>query len=205
MTRPRTRLAFALGLGAYLSPLVFVAAEPVPDGGLPDLDAVVDACQTSGLEGWDLVEHARSLVAAQFVAYSALTPWETAAQAFARRAGYSAQYNGALVQVLRRLGMQADLVFAARIVDGRDRPWWRTAHVWAQVRLDGRLREVCVAYPGDDGSVDFTPATTVQPFSERTQANTKVVLTLTSAWQQWRSLVTGRPVPTWIRRPFDSR
>ena len=66
------------------------------------------------------------MVSARFSTYSVLHPWESPSGAFRRGRGYCTQYNGALAIILRELGLQAWLVYAAR-VRFDDQPDWRWA------------------------------------------------------------------------------
>jgi hypothetical protein len=116
----------------------------------------VAACRRSGAAGGDLVDQASRLVHDRFTTYSVLHVWEQPETAFRRRRGYCTQYNGALAQILRGLGFDAWLVYAAR-VRFDDNAEWALGHTWVRVRLDGEVRDVCARSAGNrPGSVGFT-------------------------------------------------
>jgi len=119
------------------------------------LAGAVSVCQASGAAGWDLVDQASRVVQERFTTYSVLHVWERPETAFGRRRGYCAQYNGALAQILRRLGFDAWMVYAAR-VRFDDNPEWSLGHAWVRVRLDGDVRDVCARSASNrPGSVGF--------------------------------------------------
>lgn len=119
------------------------------------LAGAVATCQTSGAAGWDLVEQASRLVHDRFTTYSVLHAWERPQTAFRRRRGYCAQYNGALVQILRRLGFDAWMVYTARVRFDNN-PEWSLGHAWVRVRLDADVRDVCARSASNrPGSVGF--------------------------------------------------
>jgi len=125
----------------------------VTEGSLAD---AVSACRTGGAAGWDLVEQASGLVHDRFTTYSVLHVWEQPETAFRRRRGFCTQYNGALAQILRRLGFHAWLVYAAR-VRFDDNAGWTLGHTWVRVRVHGEVRDVCARRAGNrPGSVGFT-------------------------------------------------
>jgi transglutaminase-like putative cysteine protease len=120
------------------------------------LAGAVAACRRSGAAGWDLVDLASRLVHDRFTTYSVLHVWERPETAFRRRRGYCAQYNGALAQVLCRLGLDAWLVYAAR-ARFDDNAEWALGHAWVRVRHDGGVCEVCARSAGNrPGPVGFT-------------------------------------------------
>ena len=80
------------------------------EGSLAD---AVSTCVISRATGWDLVDQASRLVHDRFTTYSVLHAWERPQTSFRRRRGFCAQYNGALAQILRRLGVDARMVYAA--------------------------------------------------------------------------------------------
>jgi len=116
----------------------------------------VAACRRSGAAGGDLVDQASRLVHDRFTTYSVLHVWEQPENAFRRRRGYCTQYNGALAQILRGLGFDAWLVYAARVRFDNNAEW-ALGHTWVRVRLDGDVRDVCARSAGNrPGSVGFT-------------------------------------------------
>jgi hypothetical protein len=124
----------------------------VTEGSLAD---AVSTCWRSGAAGWDLVDQASRLVHDRFTTYSVLHVWEQPETAFRRRRGFCTQYNGALAQILRRLGFDAWMVYTAR-VRFDDNAQWTLGHTWVRVRLDGDVRDVCARSAGNrPGSVGF--------------------------------------------------
>jgi Transglutaminase-like superfamily len=119
------------------------------------LAGAVSACWRSGAAGWDLVDQASRLVHDRFTTYSVLHVWEQPETAFRRRRGFCTQYNGALTHILRRLGIDAWMVYAAR-VRFDDNAEWTLGHTWVRVRLDAEVRDVCARSAGNrPGSVGF--------------------------------------------------
>jgi transglutaminase superfamily protein len=119
------------------------------------LAGAASACWRSGAVGWDLVDHASRLVHDRFTTYSVLHVWEQPETAFRRRRGFCTQYNGALAQILRRLGFDAWMVYTPR-VRFDDNTEWTLGHTWVRVRLDGEVRDVCARSAGNrPGSVGF--------------------------------------------------
>jgi hypothetical protein len=124
----------------------------VTEGSLAD---AVSVCWASGAAGWDLVDQATRLVHDRFTTYSVLHVWEQPETAFRRRRGFCTQYNGALAQILRRLGFDAWLVYTAR-VRFDDSAEWILGHTWVRVRLDGDVRDICARSVGNrPGSAGF--------------------------------------------------
>jgi N-acetyltransferase len=120
------------------------------------LAGAVSACRRSGAAGGDLVDQASRLVHDRFTTYSVLHVWERPETAFRRRRGYCTQYNGALAQILCRLGFDASMVYTAR-VRFDDNAEWALGHAWVRVRLDGEVRDVCARSASNrPGSVGFT-------------------------------------------------
>jgi N-acetyltransferase len=128
------------------------------------LAGAVSTCQRSGAAGWDLVDQASRLVHDRFTTYSMLHVWERPQTAFRRRRGYCTQNNGALAQILRRLGFDAWLVYTARVRFDNN-PEWTLGQTWVRVRLDGDVRDVCARSVGNrPGSVGFTSLGRVHRF-----------------------------------------
>lgn len=203
-------LAPAVLGGAAAAALPVLAAVPAaqvrrPDG-VDTLDDAVAACRASGLTGWDLVEHARRLVHRKYAQYTIVTLWESPASSFRHSRGYSSQYNGALAAILVALGFEVQRVWATRVRSaGLPEPWWRTSHSWVRVTHAGRTKDAC-AYDADApvGQVSFVPLTEVRPFGPATRRNTRIGMTPFIYARAWRALLTRRPLPRWIVRPFGT-
>ncbi|TQL63231.1 hypothetical protein [Propioniferax innocua] len=197
----------ALGAAAATVLPVLAAVPParprLPDG-VDTLDDAIASCRASGLEGWELVEHARILVHRKYSQYTIVTLWENAPSSFRNSRGYSSQYNGALALLLEALGFEVERVFATRVRSGATpEPWWRTAHSWVRVTHGGRTRDVCAFdRSAPAGEVSFVPLTEVRSFGKRTRRNTRIGMTPFIYARAWRSLLTGQPLPRWLVRPF---
>ena len=119
------------------------------------LAGAVSTCRRSGAAGWDLVDQASRLVHDRFTTYSVLHVWERPENAFRRRRGFCTQYNGALGQILHRLGFDAWMVYTARVRFDNNVEW-TLGHTWVRVRLDGEVRDVCARSTSNrPGSVGF--------------------------------------------------
>ena len=190
-------------VAGYLLPLVIPhPRETGPSDGADTLDDAVRLCQESGLEGRALIDFAAHLVGKHFVKYSIRAPWKPVSWAWRERQGSDAQYNRALSQILTRLGIKNQLVFAARVRTTHDNPWWWMNHVWVRVVLDERERDVCARFGRTVGDVAFTPLSPVQPFLLRTRITTTVAACIGSAWEQWSAIAGGGDVPPWLEEPF---
>ncbi|WP_026928254.1 hypothetical protein [Granulicoccus phenolivorans] len=194
-----------VGVVAGIAIPVFARAprpEPVTPDGVRTIEDAVTESRGSGLSGWALVDHVQQLTHRKFASYSILTPWESPAVAFRNSRGNPNQYNGALNEILNRLGLQTELVFASR-VRSQNRPWWRVGHVWVRVRIDRVTRDVDAGtVDGGAGKVDFVPLTQVRRFRRLTYLNTSVVWSLLAAYQVWRSILLRQPLPAWTHHPL---
>lgn len=198
-------LALLVGLAGLVAPVVAAAPRPQrrrPQG-VATIEDAVEACRASGLEGWDLVDHATALVHAKYSHYSCYHWWETPRQSFERSRGQSNQYNTALARVLRALGFHVRTVHAARVRLSRA-PWWQAGHTWLQVQVDGRVRDVCASREGNRaGAVKFVPVTMVRPFRGLTYVDTTVGLAPIALLTTWRAWLRREPLPRWMYRRFD--
>ena len=170
--------------------------------GIATLDDAVAACRRSGLAGWELVTYAQRLVYHKFTHYSCRNLWDTPAGAFRRGMGYCTQYNLALRQILEQLGFDVRAVFSLR-VRVADNPDWTMGHTWLRVRVGGEELDVCAGQADNlPGKVNFRPLAPVW-------SGNGFVLTLTHlgmigfcGFLEWRSLLTGWPLPGWM---FEER
>jgi hypothetical protein len=171
---------------------------PIARDGIATLDDAVAACRRSGLDGWELVAYAQRLVHHRFTHYSCRNLWDTPTAAFRRGMGYCTQYNLALKQILDRLGFDARAVFSLR-VRVADNPDWTMGHTWLRVRLDGEIRDVCAGHDENlPGKVNFTPLAPVWPGHGFVFALTHLGMIYFCGFLEWRSLITGRPLPAWM-------
>ncbi|MCI1747408.1 MAG: hypothetical protein LKI24_04420 [Acidipropionibacterium sp.] len=203
----------ALAAAAVVLPVILKAPPPepaLPDYTAPDgstiqlrtIDDVVDACRASGEQGIELVDLATSLVHRMYTHYSSWHLWLTPEQSLQDGHGNSIQYNLALAQVLRRLGLTVHPVHASR-VRMEHHPWYHTGHTWLQVELDGRRLDVCASRPGNRaGQVAFVPITEVRPLSRLTRADNVAALAPIVVVSLWRGWLRGRPAARWMYRPF---
>ena len=185
---------------------------PMAVDGIVPLDDAVAACRRSGLDGWDLVAYAQRLVYAKFTFYSCRNLWDTPAGAFRRGMGYSmprsfghcTQYNLALKQILDRLGFDARAVFSLRVRVADD-PAWTMGHTWLRVRIPagGEGADVCAGHADNlPGKVNFAPLAPVWPGNDPVLALTHLGMIGFCGFLEWRSLLTGRPLPVWM---FEER
>jgi hypothetical protein len=177
---------------------------PMALDGIVRLDDAVAACQRSGLDGWDLVVYAQRLVYAKFTFYSCCNLWDTPAAAFRRGMGYCTQYNLALKQILDRLGFDARAVFSLRVRVADD-PDWTMGHTWLRVRVraGGATRDVCAGHADNlPGKVNFTPLAPVWSGNGFVLALTHIGMIGFCGFLEWRSLLTGWPLPGWM---FEAR
>ncbi|WP_224248144.1 transglutaminase-like domain-containing protein [Hyalangium gracile] len=184
------------GLGTWGLSLPGLLLRPrvrrVEMGGIVTLEDAVAACERTGLRGWELVAYAQRLVARKFTAYSLRNPWDTPARAFERGMGFCLQYNPALQQLLRRLGVEARLVHAFRVRDV-DNPRWKWGHAWLKVRVGGEERDVCAGHPDNTpGHTRFEPVTPVHELSPLAAALSRFGSGLFGGSLEWWTVLTGR-------------
>jgi hypothetical protein len=175
---------------------------PVRQDGIMSIDDAVVACRRSGLADWALVTYAQRLVCRKFAHYSCRNLGDTPANAFRRGMGYCTQYNLALKQILDRLGIDAQAVFALRVAVN-DNPAWTMGHTWLCVRIGGAVRDVCAGSTQNlPGQVDFTPITPVWPGHPFVLFLTHLGLIGFAGALEWRTLLSGQPLPAWM---FEAR
>lgn len=209
MTNPLRvlRRLWPVGAAAVAAAPVLLRApkpDPVAPDGVRTIEEAVAECRRSGLTGWALVDHARDLTHRKFTAYSILTPWEPPAVAFRNSRGNPNQYNGALNEILNRLGIYTEMVFASR-VRSQTRPWWRTGHVWVRVTIDRVTRDVDAGtVDGGAGKIAFVPLTQVRRFRRLTYLNTSAAWSLLATYQVWRGLLLRQPLPAWTNHPLGT-
>jgi hypothetical protein len=125
--------------------------------GVTTIEDAADACQKSGLKGWELAAYAQRLAARKF-SYSRRNAWDTPARAFKRGMGYCQQQALALKMIYDRLGIESRPVYTTRAMfppivgHGVYEPEIISGHTWLRVRIDGEERDVCPGrvgnYPG---------------------------------------------------------
>jgi transglutaminase-like putative cysteine protease len=163
-------------------------------------DAVAD-CRQGGATGWELAARATRLVHDRFTTYSVLHPWESPGTAFAHGRGFCTQYNGALAVLLRRLGFDAWLVYAARVHfdDGTE---GALGHTWVRVRRDGEVRDVCARSAGNrPGAVGFTTHGRVRRLGPVTRVLTNLGTAALACSAVLLARARGRPRPSWVEHP----
>lgn len=169
--------------------------------GIATIDDAVAASRATGLAGWPLVTFAQVLVYDNFRAYSCRNLWDTPAGAFHRGMGYCTQYNLALKQIFDRLGIASEAVFSLH-VRVADRPDWTMGHTWLRVTIDGDERTVCAGRAGNlPGSVHFTPLAPVRRGRLPVLLVAHLGMILFCGYLEWRSLLTGQPLPAWMFVP----
>lgn len=208
MNRKSRLLLVPLAATAVTGLLAWPSLRKLPhaDTGAPDgyatLEAAVEACRATGLQGWPLVTYAQRLVTRQYRHYTVRNLFDTPERSFARRMGYCTQYNLALKEILDRLGFATRAVYALRVAVTDD-PSWQMGHTWLRVRVDGESRDVCAGRLANvPGAVNFQPLT-------RVLAGNRLLFTLYQATMipfcgilEWRALLTGKPAPDWMFKEF---
>jgi len=176
--------------------------------GIETLDDAAAACRRSGLDDWELVTYAQRLVYRKFTHYSCRNLRDTPAAAFRRGMGYCTQYNLALKQLLDRLGFQTQAVFSLRI-RVIDHPEWTMGHTWLRVRVADETRDVCAGDADNlPGQINFAPLAPVWTGNSGVLFLTHLGMIGFCGVLEWRSLLTGRPLPGWmfeerLRRPEE--
>lgn len=103
--------------GPYLFTLPLLRRLPknkrVTLGEVTTIKDAIEACRTTKLKGWELVEYAQKLTARKF-SYSRRNPWDTPSQAFARGLGYCEQQALALKKIYDGLGIKSRPIFSRR-------------------------------------------------------------------------------------------
>jgi transglutaminase-like putative cysteine protease len=113
----------------------------------------------SGQTGSDLVEAARELVANR-MEYCRRNSFDSPARAFERGYGFCSQHAYALADLLRRLGIGAQEVYAFRnrFPDGTV-----GGHTWVRVTVDGEEWDIdSLFFDAEAGEVTFTPLSRVR-------------------------------------------
>jgi hypothetical protein len=152
-----------MGMYAGLVLDALPATLSLPQGrrpGIKDLTLAQAASQldASGKSGPDLVEAARELVATR-MQYCRRNSFDSPAKAFRRGYGYCVQQAYALVDLLARLGFEANVVhaFCNRFPDGTV-----GGHAWVRVTVDGEERDIdSLLYDAEMGELTFTSLTSV--------------------------------------------
>lgn len=203
--RKRTAGLAVLGAAAVAAAPLLRPGPDVGPGEFTDIDQAVDCARATGLTGPDLVRWCTEHVGAQFALQTLRSPWEPAAVAFRRRRGYSLQYNGALAEILSRLGFDAELVFAARVRRAHTQPpWYAMGHAWVRVTLDGRRRAACARYGGMGGEDGFLPLTVINPVRPVTLVDATLGSTALALLAHWYDLLGNKGLPSWFETPFDA-
>lgn len=195
--------------GVFFAPLAFIGKTATGPGPARDLDDAVAQARATGLQGAELATWCARLCNKQFELQTKRTPWENAATAFARRRGNSATYNGALAEILGRLGLDARLVFAARTRrETGTQPWFATSHAWVDVEIDGRRRPLCARFgPFDadalhEGQAPVIPVTDVHPVRMITIVDNAILNAIVSAGMTWSCWRRNVPYPLWLESRF---
>jgi len=118
------------------------------------LNEAAKQLRASGVNGWELVEQARSLVSMRMV-YSRRNSFDTPGKAFERGYGYCMQHAYALSYLLKELGFETEVVqaFKNEFSDGKV-----TSHAWVSVKYGGEVRHIdSLFYDEAESRLDFTP------------------------------------------------
>lgn len=153
-------VAIIVGMPLYALP----ATLSLPAGRRPGIEALTlegaaRQLLATGKTGPALVEAARALVAER-MHYCRRNSFDSPATAFQRGYGYCTQQAYALVELLARLGIEAQPVYAFRnrFPDGTV-----GGHTWVRVTVDGEERDIdSLFYDAGTGELIFTPLTSVR-------------------------------------------
>ncbi len=210
VSRPRPlELTGALGAltpllaGLAMAPALkdLIRRAPTTVRGVCTLEDAVQQCASTELVGWELVSFAQHLVYDKFRIYSCRNLWDTPALAFRYGMGYCTQYNLALGQLLARLRLAVQPVFALRI-RSTVRPDWTMGHTWLRVTHAGETRDVCAgAVENEPGAVTFQPLTAVHAGRPGILLLTHLGLIFYAGVLEWRAVLTRRPRPGWMFEP----
>ncbi len=153
-------LIILIGVPAYALPANFSLGWRMRPGLNPlTLSQAAQQLRNSGKKGWHLVEAARTLVAAR-MHYSRRNSYDPPTKAFERGYGYCIQQAYALVDLLTRLGFEAQVVHAFRnkLPDGNV-----SGHAWVRVTYGNESRQIdTIHYDPQTGQLTHTPITEVQ-------------------------------------------
>jgi hypothetical protein len=156
-------ITFILALPLYALPASLSLKRGRRPGLKPlTLNMVADQLQDTGLEGVELAEAARSLVAKRMV-YCRRNSFDLYSKAFERGYGYCQQHAYALADLLNKLGFEAKVVhaFRNRFPDGQT-----GGHAWVQVSLEGQWQHLdTLFYDQETGAITFKPKTKVRHYS----------------------------------------
>jgi hypothetical protein len=186
--------------GLFMGPALkdLIKRKPTEQAGVKTLSDALALCRSMRLAGWELVSFGQHLVYDKFAIYSCRNLWDTPGLAFKYGMGYCTQYNLALGQLLGRLGFEVEPVFALRI-QSTVRPDWQMGHTWLRVTYGGETRDVCAgAAENEPGAVSFRPLTPVHAGYPVTLFFTHLGLIFYAGVLEWRALLSGRPLPSWM-------
>ncbi|WP_420174583.1 hypothetical protein [Luteococcus sp. OSA5] len=197
------RTLLLAGAAVLAAPAVITAPRSASERPASTVEEIVETCRRSGRQGWELVDEATRAVHAAYTHHSLWHLWETPQVSLQRGRGWSAQYNGALAQVLARLGFEVHEVHASRVRGLGRNPWWQAGHTWLRVTHEGRTLDVSASSAQNEaGKVNFVPTTVVRPTRRWTRSAVSAALAPVVAVQAWRQL-RGAEVPRWLYREFD--
>ena len=206
MTRSRFRGARRLlGVLALGSTLPVVARAPRGSGDGVTTAALADSCRATGLSGWDLVDAATAAVHRSLDHESSWHLWYTPEASLRHGQGRDTQYNVALADVLRRLGLRVEVVHAAWVRGLGPQPWFQRGHLWLRVTIDGHTRDVSASRAGNRaGHVPFVALSEVQRARPWTPWLVALSLSPFVVREVWASTLLRREPAAWLYRPMDA-
>lgn len=153
----------------FLLPVVYAlpATLTLPHGRRPGLkplsiNMAVDQLKNTGLDGMDLAQAARELVAQRmdYCRRNSLDPFN---RAFDRGYGYCQQQAYALKTVLNLLGFDARVVHAFR---NRFNDGGIYSHAWVRVSIDNQVHDLdSISYDNKTRAIAFTPLSRVRTYT----------------------------------------
>ncbi|HEX2858161.1 MAG TPA: hypothetical protein VHO26_11925 [Propionibacteriaceae bacterium] len=208
MTRSRRsalvrRGGLAALVAAALAPVVARAPQGSATG--PSPAALADQARATGLSGWALVDDATMRVHRSLAHQSSWHLWYTPAASLRHGQGRDTQYNLALADVLRRLGLEVEVVHAAWVRGLGPQPWFQRGHLWLRVSVDGHTRDVSASHAANRaGRVPFVAESEVQPARPWTPWVVALGLSPFVVREVWGSMLQRRAPAAWLYRRMDA-
>ena len=156
---PLALLAANLALAVYALPAIFTLERGLRPGLKPlTLSQAAQRLLGTRKTGWDLVEAARTLVTDR-MQYSRRNSFDRDGKAFERGYGFCTQQAYALVDLLTKLGFEAEAVHAFR---NKFPERGSGGHTWVSVSLEGERKDIdSIFYDAESREITFSPVTKV--------------------------------------------
>jgi transglutaminase-like putative cysteine protease len=148
-------LTIAIGVPLYGLPATLSLRPGMRPGIEPlTIKEAAKKLSTSGLQGWELIEAARALVAERML-YCRRNSFDPAPRAFTRGYGYCQQISFALTALLKELGFKARVVQSLR---NRFENGEVSGHCWVKVTYQGESKYIdALFYDPTAGRITFEP------------------------------------------------